>query len=328
MTFRQAVWGKLASLALLAAGALPASAQPRVDPNITPTSIQGSGAKPAAVVNGEPISMTDLKQILDARPDPTPLTAEQQKAKTQVALEMLVDDLLMKQYLRKAVPQVDSAEYQKDVQELQEGLKKLNKSLPQFLKENGQSEQQLQAEIVARVQWRTLLRRECPEATVRKYYDENKYFFDKVIVRASHIMFKVGSDAKQEQRQLAAQKLQVIRQEILAGKIDFAVAAQKYSDCESSKKTGGDIGPFPYKFVVYDSIARCAFAMKPGQISDVVHTDYGVHLIKVTDRSAGEPSNYETMRDMVREVWAQENELGQRILAAQRKASAIEVNVR
>jgi parvulin-like peptidyl-prolyl isomerase len=319
------MWGKLASLALLAVGALEANAQaPRVDPNVTPISVTGPAEKPAALVNGEPIALTEVKRLLDARPYPNALTEEQKKALRQAAVDMLVDDLLMRQYLRKAVPQVDPSAYAKEVSDLQEALKKQNKTIAQLVRESGQTEDQLRTDIVSRLQWRTLLQQQCPEAAARKYYDDNKIFFDKVIVRASHILFKVPSDAKPGQRENAQQKLLALRQEIAAGKLDFATAAKQYSECPSRDK-GGDIGPFPYKFVVVEPFARAAFALKPGELSTVVDTEFGVHLIKVTERSAGESSNFETMREMIREIWAQEAELYQRVLAEQRKGSKIEV---
>jgi parvulin-like peptidyl-prolyl isomerase len=325
MSSRQAIWGKLASLALLAGSALAANAQaPRVDPNVTPTSIITTNEKPAAVVNGEPVAMSEVKRLLDARPYPVSLTEEQKKGLRQAAVEMLVDDLLMRQYLRKIVPQVDPTAYAKEVQDLQEALKKQNKTIAQLVKESGQSEEQIRTDIVSRLQWRALLNQQCPEPTLRKYYDDNKVFFDKVLVRASHILVKVPATPAPGQREVAVQKLQQLRQEISAGKMDFAAAAQKYSDCPSKDK-GGDIGPFPYKFVVVEPFAKAAFALKPGEMSDIVTTEFGVHLIKVTERTPGEPSSYDAMREMIREVWAQEAELYQRILTEQRKASKIDV---
>jgi parvulin-like peptidyl-prolyl isomerase len=324
MALRQAVWGKLAGLAILALGAASAHAQaPRVDPSVTPTSA-GAVDKPAAVVNGEPIAAIEVRRLLDSRPYPNALTEDQKKSLRQAAIEMLIEDLLMRQYLRKVVPQVDPTAYKKEVEDLEAALKKQNKTVAQLVRESGQSESQLQTDIISRLQWRTLLQQQCPEAALHKYYDDNKVFFDKVIVRASHILVKVPADAKPGQRELAQQQLQALRQELVAGKMDFAAAAKQYSDCPSKEK-GGDIGPFPYKFVVVEPFARAAFALKPGELSEVVNSEFGVHLIKVTERSAGEPANYETMRDMIREVWAQEAELYQRILAEQRKNSKIDV---
>src|SRR5262249_3731936 len=85
-----------------------------------------------------------------------------------------------------------------------------------------------------------------------------------------------------------------------------------------------DIGSFPYKFVVVEPFSRAAFAMKKGEISDVVTTDFGVHIIKVTDRTQGETTTYATAKDSVREIMAQDLDLYQTILAQQRKAAKSE----
>ena len=107
----------------------------------------------------------------------------------------------------------------------------------------------------------------------------------------------------------------------MSGKLDFAEAARKYSDCPSKEK-GGDIGTFPYKFVVVEPFAKAAFAMKKGDISGIVVTDFGLHLIKVTDRTQSETTTYESAKDSVREIMAQDMDLYQTILAEQRKAAA------
>src|SRR3712207_2411339 len=90
----------LASAAVLLTGAALASAQPPAapvrDPNVRPTAATSTAAeKPAAVVNGEPIALAEVKRLLDLRPYPVALPEEQKKALRQAALEMLVDDMLM-----------------------------------------------------------------------------------------------------------------------------------------------------------------------------------------------------------------------------------------
>jgi peptidyl-prolyl cis-trans isomerase C len=63
----------------------------------------------------------------------------------------------------------------------------------------------------------------------------------------------------------------------------FVAAAKKYSTCPS-KMSGGDIGFFPRKDVVVEPFARAAFALEPFQISEPVKTEFGYHLILVTER--------------------------------------------
>jgi peptidyl-prolyl cis-trans isomerase C len=337
MLSRQALWQTLASAAILAAAGF-APSQPAksasTSGNVPIVPVSLSNEQIAATVNGEKILVGDVRKILDARPYPLPLTEDQKKEMRKAAVDSLVEDALMRQFLGKHVPQVNQAEFNKEVQDLVEALKKQNKTLDMFYKETGQTEEHLRRDIVAKLQWRVLLQRYLPDAKAKEYYDANKLFFDKVFVRASHILIKLPTKHTTEERNKAMQQMQVWRQEILAGKVRFEDIAKQYSQCptkdkkdKDNKPTPGDIGQFPYKFVVVPEFAKTAFSMKVGEVSDVVQTVFGLHLIKVTDRTKGEPSTFEPLKETVREVWAQDEELFLRILAEQRKTGQIKVDL-
>jgi parvulin-like peptidyl-prolyl isomerase len=89
--------------------------------------------------------------------------------------------------------------------------------------------------------------------------------------------------------------------------------------------TGGDVGFFPRKFVVDEAFARAAFSMKTGEVSDVVQTGYGLHLIKVTERKAGEASDFAKTKDDVRQVC--EEDMRQTILARMRADAKIKITL-
>ena len=328
MFSRQAIWSMLASaLGLLTAAT--SFAQLTLPPQTKGTGVQIipvslSNEHVAATVNGEKILIGEVKKILEQRPVAVALTEEQKKQLRQAALEVLVEDLIMRQYLSKNVPKVDQTEFNKEVQELAEALKKQMKTIDAFLKESGQTQDQLSRDIAARLQWKTLLQRFCPDDKAKVYYDANKLFFDKVFVSASHILIKVDAKATKDQRDRAMQQMLVWRQEIVSGKAKFEDIAKKNSDC-TSKDKGGDIGQFPCKFVVLPEFGKAAFAMKVGEISDVVQSTAGYHLIKVTDRTPGEASNFAVLKETVREVWAQDEDLYQRVLVDQRAKGEIKV---
>jgi peptidyl-prolyl cis-trans isomerase C len=284
-----------------------------------------AGNKVAAVVNGEGIPANDLDRLLRRDTPPVhPQTAGQKDEMRRMALNMLIDDLLMRQFLRKNVAPVGEAAVAKELAELEAALVKQKKTVADFLKESGQTSDELKADVAARLQWKNWLAAKLPDATVKQYYDANKVFFDKVFVKASHILIRVDPKATDADRQAARTKLANLRADILAGKADFAQAAKANSDCPS-KINGGDIGHFPYKFAVQESFARAAFALQKGQLSDIVQTDFGFHIILVTDRTQGEPSNYDNIKEMVRDVYAQELELYQGVIAEQRKTARIEM---
>jgi parvulin-like peptidyl-prolyl isomerase len=281
-------------------------------------SAQTAQVKPAATVNGETITTADIKKVLDQRPTAQPLTVSQQRELERTVLNMLIEDLLMKQFLRKNAPPANPAQVNKEIEELKQHLAKDKKDLASFLKESHQTEAELRADLASRNQWMAYAKARISDAEIQHYYTENKTFFDKIIVRASHILLRVTPETKAA----TLAKLIALRADIVAGKVDFAAAAKQYSDCPS-KSQGGDVGFFPCKFVMAEPFAKAAFALKVGEVSGVVETEHGLHLIKVVDRNQGQPSTFVGVRDDVREICAQD--LMARVLADERRTAKIQI---
>jgi peptidyl-prolyl cis-trans isomerase C len=281
--------------------------------------------KPVAVVNGEPIPLTQLEAVL-AREGPKAVQLPEDKLREMrlATLGMLIDDLLLVQFLRQNGPRVDPAEVDKKVAETVEGLKKQGKTLPDFLRDLGQTEAELRVDVASMLQWRDYVKARVSDDDLKRYYQENKDFFDGVTVHASHIVLRVPQTSSDAERQQTRDKLLAIRQEIVSGKVDFAEAAKKYSQCPTAPK-GGDLGFFPRKGAVDESFAKAAFALQVGQVSDVVQSDYGLHLIKVSERKPGQASDFAKLKDVVQQFYVMD--LQQAVVAQMRKSSRIEVNL-
>jgi parvulin-like peptidyl-prolyl isomerase len=258
-------------------------------------------------------------------PPVVPPTAEQKRGMQETVLDMMIDDLLMRQFLRKHAPAPTPAAIDKELADLKAVLEKQKRTFQDFLKESNQTEAQLRTDIAARLQWKTYLAGRVNDAMVKTYYDTNKVFFDKVMVQANYILIKLRPGASEVEKQAARTKLLTIKQEIAAGKIDFAEAVKKYSECPLVKQNSGDTGYFAYKFMAPEPIAKAAFAMKVGEVSDVVPTDHGLYLIKVTGRKDGEPSRFDAIKDEVRDIYGQE--IYQQVVEEQRKAAQIQVSL-
>ncbi len=198
-----------------------------------------------------------------------------------------------------------------------------------YLAENGQTDATIRAYLAEKIQWEKFWSARIKEEDLQKYYAEYKDYFDSVVVRASHIVMLLKPTATAADRLKAKAKLEQLRAQIVAGRLDFGVAAQQFSEA-SSGKDGGDMGFFPRKFAVDDAFAKVAFSLPPGQVSEVVQTEIGMHLIKVLDRrreaKPGEPlSDYAKIKDDVRELYIVD--MRQAILADLRKSAKIEINV-
>ena len=127
------------------------------------------------------------------------------------------------------------------------------------------------------------------DAELAKYIEQNKDSFNKSQVRASHILAVVEPDASPAEKEKARQKLVDIKKQIEAGKISFADAADKY--LRGREQRQGEVRRRPRLLRPQgpglEAFNAAAFALKKGEISDPVETDYGYHLILVTDRKEG-----------------------------------------
>jgi len=124
------------------------------------------------------------------------------------------------------------------------------------------------------------------DGEVETYYKENRMnFFADEQVRASHILVKEEEQAKK------------ILEEIRQG-LAFEQAAMKYSTCPS-KQRGGDLGFFD-KGKMVKEFEEAAFSMEKGEISEPVKTQFGYHIIKVTDKKEAGVIPFEDIKDTLK----------------------------
>jgi len=136
------------------------------------------------------------------------------------------------------------------------------------------------------------------DAEARKFYDENieKYFKKPESARASHILIGADEKTTPEERKKAKEKAEAILKRLKAGE-DFAAIAKSDSSCPSSSQ-GGDLGSFgPGQMV--PSFEKAAFALKPGEISDVVETQFGYHIIKLTEKQEATTDTFDSVKPRI-----------------------------
>jgi peptidyl-prolyl cis-trans isomerase C len=141
------------------------------------------------------------------------------------------------------------------------------------------------------------------EEDARKYYDENlKQFETPEQVRVSHILIKpefvdpnVDPNADpNEAKAKARTKTEDLLKQLKDG-ADFAELAKTHSTCPSASQ-GGDMGFFP-RGETTPAFENVAFELEIGQISEVVETEYGYHIIKVTDHKDASTTSFEQAKD-------------------------------
>ena len=156
------------------------------------------------------------------------------------------------------------------------------------------------------------------DADIASYYNKNKaQFFQKGEKRASHILFRATDKA------LATKVLGQLK----AGTISFQDAATKYSTDAASKAKGGDLG-WPTSAYVPEFQAALD-KLSNGQMSDLVQSTYGYHIIEVTDVRPGSQQPLDKVKEQIKQIILQQRKADsyQTFLDGLRKAAKIQILV-
>ncbi len=156
-----------------------------------------------------------------------------------------------------------------------------------------------------------------PEEELKKYYAQNASRYTvKEERRVRHILVKVDPGAPPDVQQKAKARAEALLAEVRKSPDSFAEIARKNSDDSGSAAQGGDLGFFG-KGAMVKPFEDAAFAMKPGEISDLVRTDFGWHILKLEAVRGGEEKPFDQVRSSI------EDEVRKQ-LATQRWADAAE----
>ena len=251
----------------------------------------------AAVIDGDIITMRELEkkakpylQQLDAIDD-----AAQRTAKRREILQRIVDIDVGEKLVTK--------EIEKDRERLAVGEPDIDRAVAEVLRMNNLTREQLQAAIYGQgltwKEYRDKLREQIARARLIQYNVQGKIQINDADatlrceqrqrqetsepeVCASHILLRVAADASAEQIDQLHARASQLQSELTAGG-DFAAYAFKYSDDKSSPD--GNLGCFRAGEMV-EAFEMAAFATGVGQLSPVVRTQFGFHIIKVNDQRA------------------------------------------
>jgi len=237
---------------------------------------QVAQVKSALEANGQDFSTAEGKKVL-------------KEVKEKVLEAMITDQLILQQAKDDDVV-LQEGEYEQAINDLEKyhGGKD---ALDTYLKQQGlnrQSFEKLVQEqlIINNFKEKLTSDIKVTDKEVKKYYDDNKSMFELPApeIRASHILVDTEDKAKE------------ILAEIENG-ADFGELAKEHSKDPGSKELGGDLGYFA-KGKMVPEFERAAFALKPGEISDIVKSEHGYHIIKVTGERTS--LSYDDAKDYIR----------------------------
>jgi peptidyl-prolyl cis-trans isomerase D len=168
------------------------------------------------------------------------------------------------------------------------------------------------------------------EEEARSLYHERSEIYDlPEQVRARHILLKLATDAGDEELAAVEARAREVLERLRADE-DFAEIASEISDDPGSKDNGGDLGFFRRGQMV-KPFEDTAFSLEPGTLSDLVRSDFGIHIIRVEEHTQASHVSFEEVREtLARELVAQEaagelnRALAEKLAAAVRSGQSLE----
>jgi parvulin-like peptidyl-prolyl isomerase len=258
-----------------------------------------------ATVNGQNITSQQLEEIFKAAVEGSgqkaaSLTNEQKLgAYNQLLQELIMDKLVAGAAAGEKVTDADvDAEIAKvkkqfpDEKIFEEQLKQAGQT-PEKLKENLRT--MLQQQLWMKSQVKTS---DVTEAQAQTFYDSNKKEFDQPeTVKASHILFMVKPEASEADVTKQKEAATKASERATKGE-DFSTLAKELSEEPGAKESAGDLGFFTKDRMVPE-FANAAFSQKIGDISQPVRTQFGWHVIKVTETKAAGTVPFAEVKDQI-----------------------------
>ena len=270
-------------------GDKPAAATP-TPPPAPPKPVPAALPDVLARVNDEPVKKADFDLLLrNIELNNGPIPAERRDEILRKILDDLVTYTMLKQEAKARNIEVADAEIEQQlaVMKQQAGNEALFKKA---LADRNMTEARLRSDARVQLSISKMMNAQvasAPAATdadVKVFYDKNPDKFTRgESVRASHILIRVSDKAPEEEKQKARARIDGVLKRAKAGE-DFAVLAREHSQ-DGSAAQGGDLN-YVVKGQMVQPFDQAAFALKPNEISGVVTTEFGYHIIKVVDHKA------------------------------------------
>lgn len=263
--------------------------------------VQETGkGKVLATVNGENVTQDEVNKILNRFAGR--IEKEQIPLVTKQIVESLVTQKLIMQFIRDKKVEASQAEVEEELNRVRNDAlanpELQGQTLEEVLESHGGSVEDLRRDITISLSLEKYLEQDLNDQKIKAYFDKNKAAYDGSEVKASHILVNTQRMVTEKELAQAKEKIKKAKAEVDAGK-DFAEVARQYSDCPS-REQGGDLGFFERRGRMVEPFAAAAFSLKKGQISDPIETQFGYHIIKVTEIKKGHDIKFDEVKRNVK----------------------------
>jgi parvulin-like peptidyl-prolyl isomerase len=262
-----------------------------------------------AVVNQEIITLSEVEKWIALQKEEIVAEdrlekQEQVQALCRKVLDRLIEEKLIDQEAKKSGVKVSS----KDVEAMVEEVKRRNaitqEGLEKALAAEGLTLETYKKQIEKNLQRQRLIHREVKveekagEKELREFYQENiSRYRTNETYRPGQILFLIPKGAPPQEIREIRKKCQSVLEKIKKGE-DFGEMALLYSE-DGSNKVRGDLGYFR-KGELLPVFEREALRLKVGEVSGIIRTEFGFHIIKLLDRKGADPLPFEEVRERVK----------------------------
>jgi peptidyl-prolyl cis-trans isomerase C len=254
----------------------------------------------AATVNGQKITITEINRAVQVLP-------QYQKLQLEMLEDMIVKTLIYQESV-KAGTKVERSEVDSGFKEY---IKKLNLSaeiVKKEMKRMNLTEETMKTEIMKQLMVERFLKKRSKslnlsvsDEEVKSFYNENPDTFKKPErVHIRHILIKCDHNEKQK-ADAAKKKIYEIKEKLKKKEGSFAELAKKFSEDKSSSEAGGDLkseitrnSPLPKAFI--DE----AFSLTKDQVSDVVKSNMGFHLMQLVEKKPVEKTQFNEIKESLK----------------------------
>ena len=266
-----------------------------------------------AKVNGTDITEGEIQKVLGMfrkqmgdRVPPEQFESALPRLRERIIEELVMRQIMMNEVAKQGISLSDT-EFAEIKDELAAELP-AGTTLETYMAETGTTEAEMREQMAVRkmIMAKAEAVAKPTDEEIQKFYDENKEGFTQgETVSASHILIKVDPTDDDAAKAAKRARLEDLRKQALAG-ADFAELAKANSDCPSAS-AGGDLGSFGRGQMVPE-FEDAAFSQPVGSVGDVVETQFGFHLIKVTEHKDAKAIDFNEAKTRISDILYSQNQ--------------------
>lgn len=265
----------------------------------------------AAVVNDEIITLLEVTReaqpVIRESEKKAALDDAERSRIRRAALESLVEKKLVEQKIKELNIRVGEDEVKQAIEDVKKQNNMNQEALVKALSGQGltfdqyRSQLQDQLEKLKLVSMEVRSKIQVGDTEMREYYEANQAKYrEEDTFRARHIFFKTSEKAPADEIKRSMTTALMVLAEAKSGK-DFTELAKSYSEDPAARKDGGDLGRFK-KGDMQPELEQVIMAMKVGEVSELVYTPLGFHIIKLEERVSGKLKPFESVKNEIEEL--------------------------